>query len=349
MSATVRLEPIGRFPGLRVLAWHAGVLYAGRGYALLRWEPGAGRWTRHASFSPERWRRVTSRNRLSARLVRDGFHALAGLSDGTLAAVFPGAIGVLRPGSDRFQAVYRVPRGTRPLAITATPSGRLYWGEYFDNPGREAVHVYGSADAGASWEVVYTFPPGTIRHVHSITYDPYGDRLWVLTGDEGEECRILRVATDWSSVEVVRSGGQQARAVTLVPGADAVYFATDTPLEANYIYRLDHRGRLDRLAAIDGSSFWSCRAGGALFFSTAVEPSRVNLSRYATLYGGADGGGWSALARWARDGWPLALFQYANIVLPSGANDGDVLAASGLAVRGQDQVAHLWRTRVADG
>ncbi len=345
MPVMLRLEPIGRYPGLRVLAWHAGTLYAGCGYALLRWHPEEGRWERCASFTPGGWRRWTSRHSLSARLVRDGFHALAGLPDGSLAAVFPGSIGLLPRGSRRFHPVFCIPRGTRPLSITATPSGWLYWGEYFDNPQREAVHVYGSSNGGAAWEIVYTFPPRTIRHVHSITYDPHAGCLWVLTGDEGNECRMLRAAPDWSSVEVVLSGSQQTRAVTLVPHPDAVYFATDTPFEENHIYRLDRGGRPARLARIAGSSFWGCRVNRALFFSTAVEPSPVNRSPYATLYGGAETDGWTALVRWPRDRWPSSLFQYANIILPSGENDGDVLAASGLAVRGEDQVAHLWRVR----
>jgi len=348
MPARIRLEPIGRYPGLRVLAWHAGLLYAGRGYALLRWRPDEDRWERCASFAPHPWRRWTSRHRLSARLVRDGYHALTGLPDGSLAAVFPGVIAILPPGSRRFRSAFDVPRGTRPLSITATPSGHLFWGEYFDNPARDAVHVYGSHDGGTSWEIVYTFAARSIRHIHSITYDAHAGCLWVLTGDEAGECRILRAAPDWSSVDVALAGSQQTRAVTVVPGPEGVHFATDTPFEKNAIYRLDRGGRLERLASIAGSSFWSCRVSRALFFSTAVEPSTVNQDPHATLYGGAGGDGWAALIRWPRDSWPSALFQYANIILPSGENDGDVLAATGLAVRGEDQVAHLWRVH-ADG
>ena len=65
----------------------------------------------------------------------------------------------------------------------------------------------------------------------------------------------------------------------------------------------------------------------------------------AVLYGSADGATWSALVRWPRDAWPSRLFQYANIILPAGGNDGDVLAATGFAVQGEDRVTHLWRVR----
>ena len=343
MSATVHLKTLGRFPGLRVLAWHANKLYAGQSYNLLRWQPEQGTWQHVASFDPGLWRRLSSANRLGGRLFRDGYHALVGLPDGSLVAALPKVIAVLQPGARCFETTFRIPRGTRPMALAATPYGHVFWGEYYDNPQRDAVHIYGSSDGGRSWQIVHTFPPGSIRHVHSVTYDPHADCLWVLTGDEGDECCILRARPDWSSFEVVISGNQQARAVTLVPLPDALYFATDTPLEQNYVYRLLRDGHLERLIPLTGSSFWSCQVNQALFFSTVVEPSPVNRDSRATLYGSADGANWATLVRWQRDAWPSRLFQYANIILPSGDNDTDILAATGLAVCGEDQVTHLWR------
>lgn len=337
------LEPIGRFPGLRVLTWDAGVLYAARGYAVVRWDPAAPGWAPVAVFRPALRYRLASVSRPADRLLRGGCHALARLGDGSLAAVFPKTIAVCAPRDRRFRAAFRIPRGTRPLALAAAPNGWAYFGEYFDNPDRTAVHVYGSPD-GIAWRPVYTFPAGAIRHVHSVTYDRSAECFWVLTGDEGDECRILRANLDWSAVDTVLAGGQQARAVTVVPLDDGLYFATDTPFEQNYIYRLDRGSRPSRLAPIAASSFWSCRVGRAVFVSTAVEPSPVNTGREAVLYGSAGGSEWTALLRWTRDGWPPR-FEYANIILPAGDNDGDVLAASGLAVRGEDHVTHLWRVR----
>ncbi|MEW6404300.1 MAG: hypothetical protein AB1649_21080, partial [Chloroflexota bacterium] len=253
MRSTLRLESIGRFPGLRVVAWHAGNLYVGHRYDLLQWQPEQSAWQYVASFDPGLWRRLSSAHRLSARLLRDGYHTLVGLTDGTLVAALPKAIAVLQPGTCQFEATFRIPRGTRPLALAATPAGHIFWGEYFNNSQRDAVHVYGSSDGGRSWQIVYTFSPDSICHVHSITYDPYADCLWVLTGDEGDECRVVRATPEWSSLEVVLAGNQQARGVTLLPLPDALYFATDTPLEQNYVYRLHRDGCLERLTRLAGS------------------------------------------------------------------------------------------------
>lgn len=341
----VRLEPLARFPGLRVLGWHAGVLYAARGYEVVRWMAGTSAWEPAGVFDPGPLHRWASRTRLGDRLVRGGCHALARLPSGGLVASFPKVIAFKPAGTPQFHTVLPVPRGRRPLGIADTPDGWVYWGEYFPNPDRDAVRVFGSRD-GETWQVVYTFPAGTIRHVHRITYDVHAGCLWVLTGDDGDECRILRAKPDWSSVEVVLAGGQQARAVALVPRGDAVYYASDTEWEQNFIYRLERTGGTTRLAPIAASSFYGCRVGSALFFSTGVEPSRANTGRDAVLYGSADGVHWNAVVRWRRDRWHLRLFGYANIVLPSGDNDGDILAASGYAVRRQDEVTHLWRVHL---
>src|SRR5437016_5621187 len=235
------LERVATFPRMRALAWHDDALYASRGYNLLRVRIKSGNieWLRVGRYRPAWWRNLSSSARLSHRLFRDGFHALAVLPTGHIVAAVPGAIIRLAPGDSEFVVCHRVARGTRPLHITATPEGHLFWGEYFDNPNRDEVRVYASSDQGATWHVAYILARGAIRHVHNIVYDEWENCLWILTGDNGAECRILRAACDFSTVDVALSGNQQARAVAIVPTPEALYFSSDTPLEANRVYRLD--------------------------------------------------------------------------------------------------------------
>src|SRR5882724_3335836 len=339
------LTCIARFPKTRVLAWDGDVLYASRGYRLLRCRPAEPpiRWEEVARFSPIWWRKLTSASRLGYRLMRDGFHALVVLPSGELIAAVPGAIATLRPGEMEFQVTHVLQRGTRPLNIAAAPDGRVFWGEYFDNPERDAVYVYGSHDRGASWKVVHTFEKGAIRHVHNIVYDRWAACFLVLTGDVGAECRILRASLDWSRIESVISGNQQARAVAAVPREDGLYFASDTPLEQNYIYRLDRQGNLKRLAEIHASVLCGCVVGDAVFFTTMVEPSAVNLDRTVGLYGSADSGEWSRLLSWKKDHWNERLFQYGNAFLPGGDGKTDVLALTTVATEGSDCETSFWR------
>lgn len=339
-----------RFPKLRALAWSGDLLYASHHYQLLRTRipdlSGSVIWQPVAEFRPALHRRFSVINPLTARLFRDGFHALAVLPSGGLVAAVPGAILTLPPGQTEFRRTHSVTRGTRPLHITAVPGGALFWGEYFDNPSRDEVHVYASSDGGATWSITYTFPKGAIRHVHNIVHDPWGDCLWVLTGDYGNECRILRASCDFSRVEAVLQGKQQARAVAAVPTEDGLYFSSDTPLESNYIYRLDRQGQLSQLAPINSSSIYGCRVGSRLCFSTMVEPSEVNRDRHVRVYGSGAGDhgahAWQPLLAWQKDRWPMSLFQYGNAFLPDGNNATPYLALTTVAVEADDMVTSLY-------
>lgn len=344
-TPALKLTCVARFPRTRVLAWDGDVLYASREYELVRCRAAEFPvlWEHVARFSPVWWRKVTSASRLGFRLVRDGFHALGVLPSGDLIAAVPGAIAMLRPGEKDFRITHVLQRGTRPLNIAVTPDGRVFWGEYFDNPGRNAVHIYGSDDRGASWKVVYSFEKKAIRHVHNIVYDRWADCFWVLTGDIDGECRVLRASLDFSRVESVISGNQQARAVAAVPKKDGLYFASDTPLEQNYIYKLDRQGNLARLAEIHASVLCGCAVGDAVFFTTMIEPSAVNLDRTVSVYGSADDAAWPRLQSWKKDRWSEKLFQYGNAFLAAGSNTTDLVAATSIAVEGHDMEASLWQ------
>jgi hypothetical protein len=350
-NADWTLTRAARLPRARALAWSGEDLYAGSGYQLLRatiQNPQSVTWKPVAQFQPNWRRRLSVVNGLTSRLFRDGLHALAVLPSGGLVAAVPGAIITRRPNQPEFGVTRTITRGTRPLHLTAVPGGSVFWGEYFDNPARDEVHIYASNDGGSTWSVAYTFPKGAIRHVHNIVHDPWGDCLWVLTGDYGDECRVLRASCDFSRVESVLQGNQQARAVALVPTADGLYFSSDTPLEQNHIYRLDREGHLSQLAPIGSSSIYGCRVEDRVFFSTMVEPSGVNRSREVRIYGGNVPSGWRSPLGWTKDAWPMGLFQYGNAFLPDGVNGTPYLAVSTIAVEEDDMATSIYAIKKSD-
>jgi hypothetical protein len=350
------LETAATFSNLRVLSWKGSVLYASRGYTLLRADlrtttPDDINWEEVARFRPRWWRKFTSSSRLTLRLCRDGFHSLAVLPSGNLVAAVPGAIVALQTGSTEFSISHLITRGTRPLHFAPTPDGQVFFGEYFDNPQRDQVHIYGSRDQGKSWQIAYTFGRGEIRHVHNIVYDRWEHCLWILTGDYGAECRILRASLDFKQVDSVISGNQQARAVALVPTREAIYFSSDTPLESNHVYRLDRAGQLSTVADLPTSSVYGCRVGEKIFFSTMVEPSEVNLERDVNVYGGGESSAWSSLRSWKKDFLPMHSFQYGNAVMPDGENTSELLALTTVAVQNGDfqtTILRVGSTRSAD-
>lgn len=351
-SSALKLRRVADWRGIRVLAWDGDILYGSRGYEIVRLQVAKGlRWEPVAYFRPVWWRRLTSVSKLSYRLVRDGFHALVVL-DGPekkqiIVGAVPGALVTRTPGKDGFEVTHRIQRGTRPLHVTAVPSGSIYWGEYFNNRERAEVHIYASSDRGCSWQVAYTFPAGSIRHVHNIVYDRWDDCLWILTGDEGAECKIMRASCDLRSVEVVLSGNQQARAVAAIATREGLHLSTDTPSEQNHVYRLNRSGNIEKVGDLASSSIYGCRVGEAMFFSTMIEPSVVNTSREVNLAGSRDGKDWQVLARWKKDRLPMRYFQYGNAFLPDGENTTNYMAATTIAVEKHDLVTTLWEVEPA--
>jgi len=333
---------------MRALAWSGDMLYASMGYDLLRarfLDPARGlEWEFVGSFRPSWRRKLSVRNRLTARLFRDGFHALAILPSGNLVAAVPDAIVTRRANESQFRVTHRITRGTRPLHITAVATGSVYWGEYFDNPARDDVNICASTDAGSTWSIAHTFPKGAIRHVHDIVHDPWQNCLWIFAGDYGDECRILRADCSLSNIEVVLQGKQQARAVAGIPAEDGLYFSTDTPLDQNHIYRLDRNGALTQLADINSSSINGCRVNNKLFFSTMVEPSERNEDRTVRVYS-ADSSSpqhWNPILSWKKDLWSLRFFQYGNAFLPDGTNTTPYLAPTTVAVEADDMATSVY-------
>jgi hypothetical protein len=334
-----------------------GTLWASRGMKVFRSTDQARSFQSVARHKGNFVQRLSRASRLFDRFTRSGFQGLLPLPDGSCLATIRGSILKLDPGSESFREVFRIRRGSRPLNICLHPDGRLFWGEYFFNHDRDEVHIYASDDAGDSWEVAHTFPSGEIRHVHGIFYDTFRGGCWILTGDEGKESKILFTADPFNQIDTVFEGSQLYRNTFLIPRADRLITATDTPFEQNYILAMDpQQGTVDKVQEITGSAFFGCSVGGWAVVSVGVEPSRVNTSKFASLWISADDERWRELHNTKRDMWhvtpysrfipdyvaELPLLQNGIFVLPSGESKQSVLYAYGQALKGHDNELMCW-------
>ena len=180
-------------------------------------------WQRVARYrSGVRGGRLSVSSRLASRLFRDGFHALGDAYLGSYGCGRAWCNCYSGAGRDGISAIAR--RAARHAssahychARASTSSGASI------STIRLAMKCtfMRRPTAASNWDVAYTFPRGAVRHVHNIVYDEWANCLWLLTGDKGSECRILRASCDFKTVDVVLSGQQQARAAALVPTSDA--------------------------------------------------------------------------------------------------------------------------------
>jgi hypothetical protein len=322
------------YKGLNVLFIDKdNTLYAAKRYSILKSRDLGNSWECDGKLAVSFNQRLPCINRMTTRLLRLGVHGFVRLPDGSRVCIARKGIYRAMPGDSVYEKVHHIERGSRPLTICVGSKDALYWGEYFDNPDRDAVNIYASFDKGKTWEICYTFPPQTVRHIHGIFYDGYDDCYWIVTGDYEKECCIYRTTNQFKTLHIVRSGGQQNRCFSLQVTNNKLFYATDTPLEQNFIYAMDkNTGEVTRLQAIQSSAFYSCKVKENIFISTAIEPSRINLTRYSNIWGTSNHQYWFELAKFKKDVWPKKYFQYGMIFFPGGVNKTDYLFFSGLAV-----------------
>ena len=176
------------------------------------------------------------------------------------------------------------PSGVLPSAV-CRHDGVVYLGEY--PLGDDKPRILRSPDEGRTWETALELPG--VRHVHAVQSDPFGDDVWLTTGDADAECHVGRLdrTGDGVTFEPVGGGSQAWRAVELAFTPDAVLWGVDCGYaESNRLYRLD-RGELTRsgtdpaptpVGATPNSVYYAASlpvdGDHVVAFATAVETGR---------------------------------------------------------------------------
>lgn len=205
------------------------------------------------------------------------------------------------------------------------------------------------------WEKAYTFPAGTIKHIHGIVPDAYRQGVLILTGDHDNESGIWLARDNFREVRPLLVGKQVYRACFVAPMEDGILFVTDTPLEWNHIRFAtpeDGQWTARDLCPIEGSCIQGVVCGDHILFSTTVEPdSRKEgmlhnsrgegiLDWYSHVYWGNQAEGFREIIRFKKDIWPMRLFQFGNISFWDPDIPGQMVLHP-TAVRGVDGKA-LW-------
>jgi hypothetical protein len=220
--------------------------------------------------------------------------------------------------TNKFIKVFHIPRGSRPLNLCVdTNNGIIYFGEYFSNFEKKAVHIYSSKDNGESWSIAYTFKEGNINHIHGLFYDKFTNNIWVVTGDRENECIIGYTVDGFKTFNEVFRGGQDYRTCNLLFYEDYIVYVTDSQYIQNVIKKFDRKTlKISELHNIHGSGIYAGQNNGFAFCSSTIEPSTVNLDKYSHLYVSKDGVNWKEIAKYKKDIWHKSAFQFGSIQFP---------------------------------
>lgn len=283
---------------------------------------------------PLRW---ASQSRYLRRLKRLDIREMFQTPSGSLLGVGQKIIVRFRQEELIPRTVLHVKEGGRPKGFTATPAGHLFVGEYWGNPHRKPLRIWGSDDDGRSWETVYSTPVGRAKHIHNLVWDDHRQGIWVLTGDADHESALLFTDDGFQTVTEVAGGSQMFRACQLFCRSEGIYYATDTERAKNWFLFLEAGfEKLHRLQPLPGSCIYAATMAGRHFLSTSVEPSQVNRHRSAALWSSKDLQSWHQVIEFKKDCWPGEYFGFGSIMLPRVQGETSVVLFSTVALKPYD-------------
>lgn len=258
---------------------------------------------------------------VTRRLFRAEIQFFKSLKNNSGICIAKNGIFLLNKLSGRFEKVFQVARGSRPLNLCEDLEGNLFFGEYFNNKDRDQVHVYSSKDLGKTWDIVYTFETNTIRHIHAVQADPFTGYIWIVTGDNDGECIIAYTRDGFRTIDIVAQGGQEYRSCRLLFFRDFIVYGTDSPLMENYIIKMNRSDfSIEKLQKVQGSVINACQNENICLISTAVEPSTINRDRKVYLWYSENGYEWNQIFAVKKDLFNMTYFQFGNLCFPNYEN-----------------------------
>ena len=265
------------------------------------------------------WKRSASRFGLTRRLLRLGIHGVDRHGSDELVVLITGAFFAVNLNTGSARELHRFRVGKRPLADgwLIDSFGRIVYGEYWFNDAKRAVNIWRSDEEISNWEVIASFPSGSIRHVHAI--HPISDDLSLIaTGDHDSESGIWSLEN--GRLSLIEGGSQLWRTVSLQKVGSDYMFGTDSPDEQNYIVRapIDGSGELTKEIAVDGPVYYSRRVGDWLLFATTVERGKAETDDWVTLWYSKGDGEWQSYRVAQKDRLPNRYFGHAVLQFPRG-------------------------------
>lgn len=291
------------------------------------------------------------------RLLRTDIRFAIKLDSDHLLVVLNQKFYKLSIGQKKIISIVDLPRGSRPLNMSILNGlngfdNGIYFGEYFPNPTKKIVHIYKYEDDFL--KKVFSFPLNSIDHVHNMIVDKQKKCLWILAGDFGDGAAIYKATDNFKSVERIVYGEQKYRSCVGFPVKDGLLYATDSQFEKNTIRVLKKENEVwksESVSPINGPCIFGTQLKNDYVFSTSVEAinSGNTLQKFlrnkrgpgiiknqTELIKGNLNTGFETLFSNRKDILPFVLFQFGNILFPTGENKTEKLIFTNIATKEND-------------
>ena len=219
----------------------------------------------------------------------------------------------------------------------------VYYGEYTGNLDKSPVSVYRRNPNTGKWKSVFSFKEGQINHIHNIVPDYINQRMLILTGDTDSASGIWSAKENFTTVAPLLIGSQKFRSCSLFPVGQGFVYATDAPLDKNYIFHsklIKGKWETEKLYELQGSVIYSVENNGVYYFSTTVEPdSNIKGKRFlitnklgpgikdrnVNIIAGNLDEGFRVVVKYRKDIYPMGLCQFGAVHLTNLQEDQVIL------------------------
>ena len=235
--------------------------------------------------------------------------------------------------------ICRVLNGSSLLhdSIAITPFG-VYFGEYVNQKRSLAVNIYKIDIELKNGDIIYTFENAAIKHIHSCSWDPYDNKLWILTGDNKNECKIITADHDFMNISIIGQGDQIWRAVSIIFKQDYVYWFMDSPSEPSRLVRYSRsNGSIQLLQEFPGPIWYVKELSTNLYvLSTVIEPGDSTDDNFVYMYQSNDLENWKLIHTFKKDLLSSSYFKFSTIYFSSGNQSKSCFYISAQSIRNMD-------------
>lgn len=234
-------------------------------------------------------------------------------------------------------------RNVMHQSIAVISSNELFLGEYGNNSERLEVPVYRSIDAGRTWENIFTFPAGKIKHVHGCYYDKFENKIWTLSGDFEGECYLLCSDRDFKDLEWIGDGSQTFRACNLFFQEDTVHWIMDSPINQSKHIVLDRSSRRIQIGQTFPGPVWYIKrfTDGLYLAATVPEDGPGVTDDKINLFISENLTNWTLLESFKHDGLPKKLFKFGALGFADGIQNSKSFYMFAEAIKGYDGKSFL--------
>jgi len=307
-------------------------IYLARNYQIFQSNDLGKTWQLRWRIPLKGWKNFVPLSRLATRLLRQEIRSFVLLSDGTPIVV--SRHGIYRASSEGDMDFVMIPDDGTPLNMCVDRNDRVLFGDYGYSGTKR---IYASFDRGRTFDTVYEFPLGSIKHIHGIQEDIYEGGFWVFVGDSNEQSGIAKLSSDLKHLDWVARGSQNVRVVQAIIEPDCLYYGTDSEFIKNHIVRFDKgSGKISPILPVEGSSLFAAKFGEKRVIATCVEPNKEYYHPKAALYYSLGDSKWSKIIEHTKDCWHPSFFQFGTYVLPKCFSNGNFGAFSGQSLKGID-------------